>query len=144
MKNRIETEDDRSVQVAVVHGRQDMRDEEAFNGGQSYERKRMPHGQACYKCGRQNHFARKCRLVDSTHMVDGHRNEEDEEDVLQIVVQKMGRKLMAKMQLEWNGRNVELDCQVDSAASCKVLTYNDYCLIGEAGNEEQQESTDHV
>ena len=40
-------------------------------------------------------------------MVDGHQSEEDEEDVLQIVVQKMGRNLMAKMQLEWNGKNVE-------------------------------------
>ena len=49
---------------------------------------------------------------------------------------------MTKMQLEWNGKNVQLDCQVDTAASCNVLTYSDQ--IGEAGNEEQQDSTDHV
>ena len=131
-------------------------DEEAFNGGpqrESYERKRigrMPkcgrshrprqhpaYGQTCHKCGQQNHFARKCRLGDGTHMVDGHQSEEDEEDLMQTVVQKMGRKLMAKMQLEWNRKNVELDCQVDTAASCNVLTYSDYCRLG---NQEMKKS----
>ncbi|KAL5499943.1 hypothetical protein EMCRGX_G011418 [Ephydatia muelleri] len=129
-------------------------DEEAFNGGpqrESYERKRigrMPkcgrshrprqhpaYGQTCHKCGQQNHFARKCRLGDGTHMVDGHQSEEDEEDLMQTVVQKMG--LMAKMQLEWNRKNVELDCQVDTAASCNVLTYSDYCRLG---NQEMKKS----
>ena len=27
-------------------------------------------------------------------------------------------------------KNVELDCQVDTAASCIVLTYSDYCKLG--------------
>ena len=82
-----------------------------------------------------------CQLGAGTHMVDGHQSEEDEEDVLQVVVQKMGRKLMAKMQLEWNGKSAELDCHVDAAELCNVLTYSVYCKLGKL---ERQDSTDHV
>ena len=70
-----------------------------------------------------------CEIGAGTHMMDGHKNEEDKEDILQIVVQKLGRKLMAKMQLEWNRKSEVLGCQVDTAASCNVLTYSDYCKL---------------
>ena len=63
VKNRIETEDDRSVQVAAVHGRQDMR-MKRHSMGVSHEKKRIGRmvdltdldnvrhmGSQCHKCG---------------------------------------------------------------------------------------------
>lgn len=40
--------------------------------------------------------------------------------------------------MKWNGKSVELDCQMNTAASWKPLQ------IGEAGYEVQHDNADHV
>ena len=125
-RNRTQTEDDSSDPVAAVQRRQDLRKERpSMRLPKESTRKRM--GMAYYSvCGRSHrprqcrafgqlhYFARKCLYREAgTHMmVDGCQSEgEDEENVLQIVEQKMERKLMAKMQLEWNGKIFLLECR---------------------------------
>ena len=62
MNNRIETEDDRSVQVAAVHGRQDMRMKRHSMGVPKESHMKGRGLEECPKCGR-SHRPRKCPSI---------------------------------------------------------------------------------
>ena len=81
--------------------------------GRSHQLKQCPaFGQQCKKCRRRNHFARVCRFTGTqTYLVE--ESLKDEEDnasenqnhsVLQIVVEKMGKKHLAQFPVVVNGR----------------------------------------
>ena len=76
-------------------------------------------GKKSAKCQVLGHFARVCRASDtSTHMVsDTLSDSGSEEVVLLILVEKIGKKLLAKVPL--TGQMVE--CQLDTAA-CNVVS----------------------
>ena len=107
--------------------------------GRSHRPRQCPaFGQLCKKCARRNHFARVCRaMVTQTHLVEESLKDEEDtfsenEDqlVLQIAVEKVGKKLLAKVPVVVNGREQTLECQLDTAASCNVMALRDLQKLG--------------
>ena len=86
-------------------------------------------GQVCRKCRGLNHFSKQCSSQQNvTQMVESGR---EEEECLFIQVEKRGRKLLAVLSLSGVKRlSVELTCQLDSAATCNVLSHRDYLQLG--------------
>ena len=60
-------------------------------------------------------------------MVDA---DSDQDSVLHIEVEKVGKKLLAKVKVKTNKQAQELTCQLDTAASCNVLARRDYEKLG--------------
>ena len=98
-------------------------------------------GKQCMKCQKYNHFARVCRgndkptnLVEETVEVDSDSGEErvrsHAEDIFQIQVEKIGRKLLAKVVFQVETGTKQVVCQLDTAASCNVMTRMDYEKLG--------------
>ena len=97
-------------------------------------------GKQCMKCQKYNHFARVCRgndkptnLVEEAVEVDSDSGEEwvrsHAEDIFQIQVE-VGRKLLAKVVFQVKKGTKQVICQLDTAASCNVMTRMDYEKLG--------------
>ena len=101
--------------------------------GQSHQPRRPAYGQQCNKCLAYNHFARVCRKrgTGTVHLVE-EPAPDSEEEVLLITVEKVGKKLLAKVPFRRtvSSRDLEIVCQLDTAASCNVLTMADYEKLG--------------
>ena len=54
---------------------------------------------------------------------DKYVAEDSGEDVLLISVEKVGKKLLANVEVQVGGRKRSLVCQLDTAASCNVLAW---------------------
>eukprot|EP00731_Ephydatia_muelleri_P009792 Em0005g378a len=52
------------------------------------------------------------------------------EEVLHITVRKCGKKLLARMQFIVANKKVMVECQMDTAATCNVLSWRDYLVLG--------------
>ncbi|KAL5477674.1 hypothetical protein EMCRGX_G024499, partial [Ephydatia muelleri] len=73
----------------------------------------------------------KCQKRGTLHLVEERTPTDSEEEVLLITVKKVGKKLIAKVPLRIDSaRTLEIDCQLDTAASCNVLTVADYRKLG--------------
>ena len=92
------------------------------------------YGQLCHKCQELHHFARKCngRIKDTQLVASSEEKQDEDVPVLSIRVEKIGKKLLAELHCQGKGHKMnKLQCQLDSAASCNVLSYQDYCTIGQ-------------
>lgn len=100
--------------------------------GRLHQPRQCPaYGQQCNNCGGYNHFARMCtRRTDTTHLVESPTPPASEEEVLLIRVQKVGRKLLAKVPFRREKKIQVITCQLDTAASCNVMSLTDYQLLG--------------
>ena len=99
--------------------------------GRTHKPRQCPaYGQKCLKCGLPNHFARRCRNSAQTHMVQGDSQSLGHEEVLHITVRKCGKKLLARMQFIVVNKKVMVECQMDTAATCNVLSWRDYLVLG--------------
>ena len=91
-------------------------------------------GQQCKKCHGRNHFARVCRTPTQTLLVE--ESVESEEDVaephlvFQISVRKVDKKLLAQVLVIVNGQKKTMECQLDTAASCNVMSCQDFKKLG--------------
>ena len=90
------------------------------------------YGKKCAKCRVLGHFARVCRARDrTTHMISDTLSESgSEEAVLLITVEKIGKKLLARVPLRGRDRVETIECQLDTAASCNVMSVLDYEKLG--------------
>ena len=84
------------------------------------------YGQRCAKCHQLNHFARKCHAKERTHLVSTYQ-----EDILSVTVRKVGKKLLGTLQFAMKKGRVALQCQLDTAATCNVLSLKDHRTLGE-------------
>ena len=100
--------------------------------GQAHKpRQRPAYGQRCRKCQGPNHFAKVCKKGSRVHLVEKESSPpEPEEEVLLISVDKVGKKLLAQVPFQVNGRTQTIVCQLDTAASCNVLARSDYRKLG--------------
>ena len=98
-------------------------------------------GKQCLKCQKYHHFSKVCRgndkptnLVEETVEADSDSGEErtrsHAEDVFQIQVEKVGRKLLAKVVFQVEKGTKRVVFQLDTAASCNVMTKMDYEKLG--------------
>ncbi|KAL5481461.1 hypothetical protein EMCRGX_G021622 [Ephydatia muelleri] len=63
-------------------------------------------------------------------MVQGDSQSLGHEEVLHITVRKCGKKLLARMQFIVVNKKVMVECQMDTAATCNVLSWRDYLVLG--------------
>eukprot|EP00731_Ephydatia_muelleri_P030026 Em0021g549a len=101
--------------------------------GRLHQPRQCPaYGQQCTNCGAPNHFARMCtRRTGTTHLVEKSPTPPaSEEKVMLIRVQKVGRKLLAKVPFQREKKIQVITCQLDTAASCNVMSLTDYQLLG--------------
>ena len=85
------------------------------------------YGKECHRCKRKNHYARFCRSEKAFCLV---RDDESDNDVLHIRVEHVDRKLLADVRVMSGGRTQTLKCQLDTAASCNVLSGKDHKALG--------------
>ena len=108
--------------------------------GSTHRPRQCPaYGKQCMKCGGVNHFARVCRSSSQdTNLVqsEGVTKEEEEcvlgdseEEVMLISVEKVGKKLLANVEIQVGGSKRSLVCKLDTAASCNVLAWRDYVKL---------------
>ena len=101
--------------------------------GRLHQPRQCPaYGQQCTNCGAPNHFAHMCtRRTGTTHLVEKSPTPPaSEEKVMLIRVQKVGRKLLAKVPFQREKKIQVITCQLDTAASCNVMSLTDYQLLG--------------
>ena len=122
--------------------------------GNTHRPRQCPaYGKRCLKCDGLNHFARVCRgsrqdmnLVQSEGLAkdDKYVAEDSGEDVLLISVEKVGKKLLANVEVQVGGRKRSLVCQLDTAASCNVLAWGDFVKIRETQITGKYDQVGHV
>ena len=105
--------------------------------GWSHKPRQCPaYGQKCLNCHGLNHFARMCNKAkqQSAHLVGDWADPESPTDesgeVLLITVERVGKKLLARVQFHIEGRVKMVTCQLDTAASCNVMSRADYNKLG--------------
>ena len=88
-------------------------------------------GRECYLCRKANHFAKCCRSGKTAKRVHMVEDAESDSDILHIQVDKVGKKLVATINVHHaDSGDTELRCQLDTAASCNVLSVSDYEKLG--------------
>ena len=58
--------------------------------------------------------------------------------MLHIEVKNVGKKLLAMVTFKVKGATTELECQLDTAASCNVMAYQDYIKLGKPNIEKSK------
>ena len=108
--------------------RREREEQECWKCGRCHRPRQCPaFGQRCLKCNGLNHFARRCKLrCRPTQLVQ----ELETEELLQIKVEKKGKKLLASFWCQTSGKSIELTFQLDTAASCNVMSFQDYVRLG--------------
>uniref|UniRef100_A0A5S6Q8Y2 Reverse transcriptase domain-containing protein n=1 Tax=Trichuris muris TaxID=70415 RepID=A0A5S6Q8Y2_TRIMR len=108
------------------------------NGKHSDKGKCPALGAICYRCQRKNHFARVCKqqLAKRLHSVQGNNNSEDDQsisNVMQLTTweQKRGRWLTEISVRTTQRRHRKLRVQLDTGATCNVISLNDYKRISD-------------
>ena len=113
------------------------------------DRSKCPaNGRNCHHCGKLNHFQTVCRLKSTgsskntslTAAVEGVQSSSDSEASV-FKVEHMGavqrnRKGQYFVPLTFHSDNAEfiIDCQLDTGATCNVITYRDVYYVQQTGN----------
>ena len=109
------------------------------NCGRAHPPRQCPaYGQVCSACRKHNHFARCCRskrqpAVQSAHLVEegSDSGSESAESLYHVAVSRRDKKVLADLTLETpGGKKLQTVMQVDTAATCNVLTGKDYQNLG--------------
>ena len=88
-------------------------------------------GKECYLCKKANHLAKCCRSGKTSKRVHMVVDAESDSDILHIQVDKVGKKLLATINVHHaDSGDTELRCQLHTAASCNVLSVSDYEKLG--------------
>lgn len=94
-------------------------------------------GAKCRNCGKNNHFAVACRSTKAVHSVLDDATDSDDETVLQIeelsTVLSSGKQLLTHVNFLDGEYTVKLVCQLDTGASCNVISHRDLAVITQNG-----------
>ena len=96
--------------------------------GTSHLAKQCPAwGKECYACKKKNHFSKFCR-TNQVHLI----GEDSDSDILHIKVDNIENKLLATVNVLTEGQvSKQITCQLDTAATCNVLSVKDYHKLGD-------------
>ena len=78
------------------------------------------------KCQKLNHYAKFCKSGEEAQMVDA---DSDQDSVLHIEVEKVGKKLLAKVKVKTNKQAQELTCQLDTRKLRRCRVYKRNCAL---------------
>ena len=105
------------------------------------------YGKVCRSCGKQNHFQSVCRQAQQQQPHTGQRLhaitdclEEDSDDSafyiehVDTLHHREGKKFFVPLHIVDPVGNVTIECQLDTGATCNVISYNDVCAIMQHGN----------
>ena len=96
--------------------------------GTSHLAKQCPAwGKECYACKKKNHFSKFCR-TNQVHLI----GEDSDSDTLHIKVDNIEHKLLATVNVLAEGQvSKQITCQLDTAATCNMLSVKDYHKLGD-------------
>ena len=109
-------------------------------------------GHECKACKRPNHFASVCRsssrsqVKQLAELTNGEPETDSDEFFFKIEevssVQAQGKQLFASLEFsDANARyKMKMECQLDTGATCNVLTHRDLSIISQNGNPTLQSS----
>lgn len=109
------------------------------NCGTSHPPRSCPaYGRQCNNCSKFNHYAALCRSkrkpnrTETANQVSwNYSSDSDVEQVNCITTEVRNRKLLAKVTVQANDKTVDLEFQLDTAATCNTLNTRDYHLLGQ-------------
>ncbi|XP_068726382.1 uncharacterized protein [Montipora capricornis] len=104
------------------------------------------YGRECKTCGKRNHFASVCLSKRSndvkavTSELDYDSDSNDDEYAFSIeevgMIKKKGKQLIATLSFTDKNTNfsTEIDCQLDTGATCNVIIHRDLSIINQDAN----------
>ena len=105
--------------------------------GHAHERNNCPaFGKQCNYCGKLNHFKSVCRQLKAEKKpVSQIEEEQDDSDHSAFAVEcigtishsKTGQYFVPLVVKDNNGNSTEINCQLDTGATCNVMTLTDLC-----------------
>ena len=131
-----------------TNGRQPKQERECtYCGGQHvYDKNKCPaFGKTCRKCGKRNHFQTVCLQKQSVHYVQEDSASEGEsvyyvESVGAVEHQQSKRFFVPLRFFDENGEAL-VRCQLDTGATCNVMSFDRLCEIKQSGNPAMQRTT---
>ena len=113
--------------------------------GRKHERSNCPaFGKQCHQCGKLNHFKSVCRQQsrgDKQPVAQMEEKSEDSDNSIFVVEcigtvthNKLGQYFVPITVTTDSGSNLVVDCQLDTGATCNVMTYEDLCTIQQTGH----------
>jgi len=119
--------------------------------GRKHDRNNCPaFGKQCHQCGKLNHFKSVCRQQsrgDNKPVAQMEEKLEDSDNSVFVVEcigtvthNKLGQYFVPITITNDKGSNIVVDCQLDTGATCNVMTYTDLCAIQQTGYSTMQSS----
>ena len=108
--------------------------------GRKHERNKCPaFGKQCHNCGKLNHFKSVCRQQGRSDKQPVSQMEEKSEDsdspifviecIGTVTHNKLGQYFVPLTVANVKGRSMVVDFQLDTGATCNVMTHADLCAI---------------
>ena len=122
-----------------------------YCGGKRHqERQQCPaYGKYCRNCGKPNHFQSVCRLqpTKKVHVVmTEHSDSESDDSLYQLeevgaVNHQQTKQFFTVLQIQEATGETEIQCQLDTGATCNFMAINDLCCIKQQGDPQMDSST---
>ena len=101
-----------------------------------FDKRKCPaYGKSCKICGKNNHFASVCKQQKTLHRIDRESSSSSESifhtDQFIGAVKTRGKQLTVDLNLskDKSGDAKSTTCQLDTGATCNVISLKDYCKI---------------
>ena len=144
-KKRPERSIKRSKSTAGRHLKQER--ECIYCGGQHvYDKNKCPaFGKTCRKCGKLNHFQSVCLQKQSVHYVQEDSASEDESvyyvESVGAVEHQQSKRFFVPLRFFDEYGEALVRCQLDTGATCNVMSFDRLCEIKQSGNPVMQLTT---
>ena len=111
------------------------------------------YGKLCRYCNKPNHFQSMCRLNQQkqqsrqqVHQVTEEQEEDSDESVYQVeyigaLHHNEGKKFFIPLHILDESGDATIKCQLDTGATCNVMSFNDLCAIKQHGDPQLASTT---
>ena len=102
-------------------------------------------GKTCIKCGKSNHFQTVCLQRQSLHHVQEESSSDDEPvyciETVGAVEHQQRKRFFAPLRFTEGIDEVLVQCQLDTGATCNVMSFDTLCDIKQSGKPAMQPTT---
>ena len=116
-------------------------------GRHERDKKKCPaFGKTCRRCGKFNHFQSVCQQKHTVHQVQEESSTDDEIvyciETVGAVEHKRGKKnFFVPLRFNDDSGETKVSCQLDTGATCNVISFNKLCEIKQTGKPAMQPTT---